>query len=99
VSTGWKGSTRRARLPIEWDRIRRKVLKSADGLCQIRAQGCDGLASQVDHVVAGDDHRLGNLQATCGPCHVKKTNFENKQRLTKKMALKKRPTDSHPGQQ
>ena len=99
MSTGWKGSTRRARLPIDWDRVRRKVLKSADGMCQIRAQGCDVLASQVDHVVAGDDHRLSNLQATCGNCHTKKTNYENKIRRNKKMALKKRPTDSHPGQQ
>ena len=99
MSTGWKGSTRRARLPIEWDRIRRKVLKSADGLCQIRTQGCEGLATAVDHVVAGDDHRLSNLQATCSNCHTKKTNFENKQRLTKKMAARKRPTEGHPGQQ
>ena len=55
------------------------------------------LRSISDHVVAGDDHRLSNLQATCGPCHIKKTNYENKVRRTKRMALKKRPTDSHPG--
>ena len=95
----WRGSTRRERLPIDWGHIRKKMLKSADGLCQIRAQGCTVTATAVDHIVSGDDHRLSNLQATCGPCHIVKTNFENKVRRTKKMAARKRPTDSHPGQQ
>jgi len=93
----WRGSTRRERLPTDWHRLRVAVLKRADNRCQLQIVGCTEVAAEVDHIVPGDDHRLINLQACCKSCHKKKTVFENKARSVKKMELKKRPVDGHPG--
>ena len=71
----WAGSTRRARLPPGWTRIRAAVLYR-DPTCQIR-DICNGAPStDVDHITAGDDHSLTNLQGACGPCHKRKTAAE-----------------------
>lgn len=57
-----------------WRRARDKCLKDARGRCQARLPGCQGAASQADHVdgIANDpQHR--NLQAVCTSCHRKIT--------------------------
>jgi 5-methylcytosine-specific restriction enzyme A len=61
----WAGSDRRTRLPTDWPSRRRAVLER-DGR---RCYTCGGAAGEVDHVRAGDDHRLENLAAICTACH------------------------------
>lgn len=68
----WEGSTRSARLPSNWPRLRAHVLMR-DPICRI----CNVNAStEVDHIQRGDDHSLGNLQGVCTPCHTVKTQRE-----------------------
>jgi 5-methylcytosine-specific restriction endonuclease McrA len=56
----WGTSTRKARLPANWPQLRRYVLDCDAYVCHACHQpGAD----QVDHVVAGDDHREENLAA------------------------------------
>ncbi len=74
----WDGSTRRVRLPADWaTRIRPAVLRRDNYRCQLAyPELCVGVAGEVDHKRAGDDHRLVNLQAACGPCHRRKSALE-----------------------
>ena len=70
----WEGSTRRERLPPDWDRRRRRVLLRDGHRCYL----CGEVASEVDHVEHGDDHSLENLKAICSPCHLKKSAREGR---------------------
>ena len=90
----WEGSTRRQRLPLDWHNRRRSVIRRAEGKCAV----CGEPANEVDHILQGDDHSLENLQLLCSKHHVSKTNTENFNRRAKKMALRKRPQEGHPGQ-
>lgn len=72
----WQGSTRRSRLPKNWPTLRRKVLAA-----QPTCAHCHKLpATDVDHIVAGDNHDLANLQGLCSPCHTRKTVAERDRR-------------------
>ncbi len=54
----------------------RKVVLERDGhLCQLRLEGCRGVATTVDHIVPrskGGDHNLENLRAACAWCNTKR---------------------------
>ena len=68
----WAGSTRAARLPRDWKRRRARILRR-DPLCRI----CGIRASvEVDHIIAGDDHRDQALQGLCRECHRLKSQRE-----------------------
>lgn len=68
----WEGSTRRARLPKDWNRRRARILRR-DPICR----ACKAAPSQeVDHIHADDDHRDEALQGLCQPCHATKTKAE-----------------------
>ncbi len=57
-----------------WKRARLACLRRANWRCEIRLPGCQGAASQADHVdqLANDPgHR--NLRAACRSCHGKVT--------------------------
>ena len=69
----WAGSDRRSRLPSDWETRRRRVLERDGYQCQLRLPGCTHLATECDHVTAGDDHRLSNLQGACHSCHARKS--------------------------
>lgn len=58
----------------EYRRARLACLKAARWKCQIRLEGCQGAASQADHVdqAANDPHHQ-NLRAACRSCHAKVT--------------------------
>ena len=96
---GWETSDRRQRLPRNWPAICKRVYSLYGGVCA--NPDCDSRASEVDHIVPGDDHSLGNLQPLCGPHHREKTLREahaaNRQKQAELRALKKRPQESHPG--
>jgi len=76
----WSTSDRASRLPRDWPQRRRLVLARDRHRCRIAGAGCTVRATEVDHVVAGDDHRLENLQAVCSVCHTAKTLAERQNR-------------------
>src|SRR5690606_35221942 len=70
-------SNRRERLPKNWSALRRLVLQRDSGRCQWRdhpdGPRCGAPANQVDHIQAGDNHALTNLQALCSLHHARKS--------------------------
>lgn len=73
----WYGSTRKARLPRDWQTRRIIVLKRDKGICYLCGEPN---ADTVDHVIAGDDHSLENLRAVhdkvAPHCHRYKSSNE-----------------------
>lgn len=65
----WAGSTRRSRLPPDWERRRRSVL-ARDPICTICHQA---LSREVHHTGDPDDHALTQLAGVCPPCHQTET--------------------------
>ena len=95
--SGWTNSDRRSRLPADWAARRRQVLDRDRRLCRIRYPDiCATVAVDVDHITAGDNHDLTNLQAACRPCHKHKTNLESQQARGVGV-LRRRPAEAHPG--
>lgn len=91
----WEGSDRRERLPKDWGIRRAKVLERDRYQCKIQGDGCVSLGVEVDHIIPGDDHSLGNLQAACSWCHGKKTATEAN--AARKRYSMRRPAERHPG--
>lgn len=61
---------------------------------------CGKPATEVDHVVPGDDHRLENLEAICEWHHARKSSAEgNAARAKQRAIVRKRfqRTEDHPG--
>jgi 5-methylcytosine-specific restriction protein A len=86
-------SARTERLPRDWStRIRPRILRR-DPTCQLGYPGCTHTSTQVDHIVAGDDHLDHNLQGVCGPCHAIKSSAEGHAAKPKR----KRMVEQHPG--
>lgn len=75
----WSSSDRRSRLPSDWASRRLAVFARDRSACQWRlgdGRVCGAVASEVDHVVAGDDHSLSNLRALCSTHHRAKSSGE-----------------------
>ncbi|MEV5319179.1 HNH endonuclease [Streptomyces sp. NPDC052687] len=95
----WEGSTRRSRLPKNWALIRRRVLRRDKGVCQARFSDgrlCGAVATDVDHIVPGDDHSMANLRALCGWCHARKSAQEGGQAAALTRVRMDRPKPPHP---
>lgn len=92
--SAWAGSTRRRRLPSNWEAIRAKVKARAHGRCEALAHvpDCDRIGTQCDHIKAGDDHSMRNLQWISAPCHAAKTRADNGG-----IRPVNRPPEPHPG--
>ena len=95
MAGGWEGSDRRARLPANW--ATEIVPVVLDGRpCQIRwDEGCEVVATEVDHIQRGDDHRLSNLQPACTWCHARKSSAEG--HAARRYYSAKRRPERHPG--
>ncbi|QUW18881.1 hypothetical protein [Agrococcus sp. Marseille-Q4369] len=95
----WDTSDRRSRLPEDWDDLRKQVKRRAGGRCEAKrhAPHCNGIGTDCDHVRPGDDHGLGNLQWLSRPCHDAKTRADNARQNAERAALRRRPTENHPG--
>lgn len=96
----WDTSTRRQRLPKNWKQLRQQVFTRDRNLCQIRSEEtgyiCGEPATEVDHIVAGDDHHLNNLQAICTWHHRRKSSAEGNAAKVKYESRYRKP-ESHPG--
>jgi 5-methylcytosine-specific restriction enzyme A len=94
----WEGSTRRRRLPANWQQLRLNVLRRDNHSCKwINEHGqlCGAPATEVDHLdrTAGDAPT--NLRALCTWHHRRKSSAEgnaSRVRLTSK-----RTPEQHPG--
>lgn len=76
---GWAGSDRVYRLPPNWKNLVVEVRRRAGGKCQARewdGSPCQSLGTDCDHITAGDDHSLDNLQWLCRRHHLSKSGRE-----------------------
>src|SRR5215469_5428026 len=57
-----------------WKRARLAALRRAKWRCELRLDGCQGAASEVDHVFGLEaDPTHQHLRAVCKSCHGKRT--------------------------
>lgn len=93
----WQGSTRRARLPTNWNTTRQRILDRDGHRCTWIEQGqrCLLEAKEVDHITNTDDHSDSNLRSLCSPHHRAKTQAESAAARWKVKA--QRPSEKHPG--
>lgn len=99
----WDSSDRRSRLPANWSSLRRKRLSMDHYMCQwVLPDGtlCLDSATEVDHIIAGDNHALTNLQSLCYMHHSRKSSSEggaaraaNRRRISQSF----RRAEKHPG--
>lgn len=92
---GWKNSNRRSQLPPDWPK-RREQVKKRDRACV----KCGAPGTDVDHIIPGDDHSLGNLRLLCAACHKEKSSAEGGAAYAaKRRAIERRlrRTEKHPG--
>lgn len=100
---GWQGSDRRERLPDDWAKTRKRILRRDGFRCTARDERgfrCDEAATDVDHIIPGDDHRDENLTSLCGWHHAKKTGAEGaraKAKARARHANKFKRVETHPG--
>ena len=98
---GWKGSTRRNRLPADWPAWVTAVRARSGGKCEwIRSSGkrCGRPADGgVDHKDRDKGESLANLQDLCRWHHRHKTTLEGQQAKAEKRDLGRRPQEPHPG--
>ncbi|GGO42316.1 hypothetical protein GCM10012287_02900 [Streptomyces daqingensis] len=100
VSGQWAGSDRKARLPSNWAKLRLRVLRRDGHRCVhtfSRGQRCIADATDVDHIKAGDDHSLSNLQSLCREHHKLKTQQEAQEGKRRADARARYPEAKHPG--
>ena len=107
MSGRWQGSTRKTRLPSDWQSRRKRVRMRAHGRCEgpigddgarvHDAPRCMRQGTDCDHIAPGDDHDLSNLQWLCAPCHARKTQAEARSAGIERQRLRKRPSEVHPG--
>jgi 5-methylcytosine-specific restriction endonuclease McrA len=94
----WEGSTRKQRLPSQWQTIRRQILERDSYRCTvIKPDGsrCWDPAGEVDHIIPNDDNSPANLAAICSWHHRRKSSIEgNAARLR---PTNRRPPEPHPG--
>lgn len=95
----WEGSTRRARLPKDWARIRARVLRRDKHACTSTfsdGRVCGLPATQVDHIEPGDDHSMANLRSLCTWCHTRKSSSEGGTAAALTRVRTDRPKPTHP---
>lgn len=92
--TGWTSasSPRKLGLPPDWSSRRVRVLQRDRFICR----RCGAAATDVDHIDSPDDHSMGNLQALCHSCHMKKTGRAGGS-APRRPRRKSRPRPRHPG--
>lgn len=100
----WENSDRKARLPANWAALRQIVLTRCGGRCEEHMRSgkrCRDRATDVDHIVPGDDHSVGNLRGICAWHHKRKSGQEGAAASAARQAaitakLTRKP-EKHPG--
>lgn len=94
---GWETSNRHADLPPDWRRLRRLILERDEHRCTWLTDGerCTEPATDVDHIMRGDDHQPTNLRALCHWHHARKSASEGN--AARRRFNARRPADPHPG--
>lgn len=117
----WTTSTRRQRLPNNWNKLRQQVLQRHNNKCaglphpmgsptqkaggthtptgRWHAAGCNRHATDVDHITAGDNHSIDNLQPLSRACHHAKTTAETLARTATRRAMTQHKHAPHPNTQ
>ncbi|MGC9409819.1 HNH endonuclease signature motif containing protein [Streptomyces sp. DZ1-3] len=95
MPSNWHTSTRKSRLPKDWERRRKEVLQLQPicMICGVRE------STTVDHIIPMTDrHEPEDLQGVCEPCHRQKTAQEAAAfRAAAQKPGRKRPPEAHPG--
>ncbi|OKI19325.1 HNH endonuclease [Streptomyces sp. CB03911] len=95
----WTNSDRRSRLPGNWPVTRRRILRRDGQRCTALfsdGRRCEQPATDVDHIIPGDDHSDANLRALCGWCHKTKSASEGGTAAASRAVRTTRPTAPHP---
>lgn len=95
----WANSNRAARLPADWHRIRRRIIRRDGGRCVVvytTGERCEHTDVEVDHIVPGDDHSDANLQCLCVWHHARKSANEGGTAAALTRVRTARPTPTHP---
>lgn len=87
-------------MPPGWYKIRLRILERDGYQCtHIRQDStggrCPEKATDVDHIIPGDDHSDDNLRSLCGYHHRIKSSSEGGSAVHKKA---NKPKPKHPGQ-
>ena len=61
----------------------------------VHEPGCEGVATEVDHIGDRDDHGENNLRATSRTCHRSRTGRQA--RAARGIHATRRPPQPHPG--
>lgn len=95
MANNWHTSTRKSRLPRDWEKRRKQVLQLQPicMICGVRE------STVVDHIVPMTDrHEIEDLQGVCDPCHRQKTAQEAAAfRAAQPRPTRARPDERHPG--
>jgi hypothetical protein len=96
----WATSDRKSRLPSNWPILRQAVLERCGGRCEVLKKDgkrCRDKATEVDHVIAGDDHSLANLRGICAWHHARKSAREGVDAKRALNSILFRAPETHPG--
>lgn len=101
----WEGSSRRARLPANWAKLRERVFQEAGYRCEWTERYSDGEverciqpAEECDHIRRGDDHSRRNLRALCHAHHSMKSGWEGNQASGQRFLPKRRTAERNLGE-
>lgn len=109
MTGAWATSDRKARLPRDWAQRVAATRARASGQCEAIAEPryrrrtkdaeprCPEAGRDCDHITAGDNHALENLQWLCAAHHRSKTAAEAAAALRARAALARHPREKHPG--
>lgn len=109
MSGKWAGSDRRARLPVNWPKLRAQVRKRArlsdpyadpGGRCEWMSPvtgRCSSTGTDCDHINRHGPDELHNLQWLCHRHHDQKTQKEALEARKAKVARGTRTPERHPG--
>ena len=96
----WATSNRKERLPANWSKLRHQVMARCGGRCEVLKKDgsrCRDSATDVDHVVPGDDSSLANLRGICQWHHARKSALEGVAAKRELNSILYRKPETHPG--
>jgi 5-methylcytosine-specific restriction endonuclease McrA len=96
----WAGSTRKATLPADWERLRRAVLARDGHQCVILDEHgfrCPERATDCDHIGDRNIHAMENLRSLCHDHHLQRSSQQGNDAQAALRALRRLPEEPQPG--